>query len=135
MLRILKYNKTVAGAEGAELRVGIIYADNDESKKSYQAYEDALYEKVKAGKKVVGKTLTYSGVLFSTGADFLKTMGALEFAVFLIIEGNDDNLATINDVAQTKRIMTFSGVENIAGKNKVVIRHYAVFVWVIANLI
>ena len=72
LIRILKYNKTIEETEGAELRIGIVYADNPDSKKSYQAYDDALFEKVKAKENIVGKKLTYSGLLFTTGADFLK---------------------------------------------------------------
>ena len=133
LIKILKYNKSVTETPGDEVRVGIIYANNTESTQYYQAFDDALFEKVKAKEAIVGKKLNYSGILFSSEDKFQKDLQSLKFSVFLIIDGNDNNLLSICKVAQQQGILTFSGVkrylnngvtsgvENIDGQNKVVI--------------
>ena len=130
LLKVLGYERSLAGREG-DLRIGIVYTERDlESKKAWQEFAASLD---KLGGTVGGRKVSYS-ILEFRSEERLKTMASmLGVSVFYVTPGNLGNLAAISRVAKEIGILTFSGVEdyipngiavgveNSEGKTKIII--------------
>lgn len=134
LLRTLGYDRAILKKDGDEVRIGILYNENNtESMKAFEIAGDWLYEQKSAGRKIGNKNLKFTGMSYYNEAGLKSMIENLDVSVLYVTPGNEENLIAISNVANSKEILTFGGrrdyvahglaigVEMEAGKPRVII--------------